>query len=220
MASKIVTPDTHVSFQDLAKAYKKCRLGKRPSLAQTRFETRLGRELIFLEREIRMRTYSPSPYHCFSVSHPKPREIFAAQFRDRIIHHCILDKLEKDWEKRFYAFSFACRKNQGPLKALQYLKRKSHSVLRKGRPLFVLQLDIASFFVSIQRNLLKDLLLERIFPNSDLAFLIHQVFNHAPQKNVSSTWGLCPGLIPAEKSLFFRPDNEGLPIGNHQPIRR
>ena len=202
-------------FSDLVTAYKKCRQGKKPSNAQIRFESRLGNELLTLFEEIKRKSYQPKPYHCFSVTHPKPREIFAAHFRDRLIHHCILEKLEHSWEKRFFAYSFACRKNLGPLKAVSHLQKKAQILLRSHeKRLFVLQLDIASFFVSIHRPTLKTLLLQGLNPHSELAYLIRAVFDPVPQKNVSSTFGLKRELIPFEKSLFNRPDEFGLPIGN------
>jgi len=39
------------------------------------------------------RKYTPSQYGCFFVRDPKPREIFASHFDDRIIHHLIVDML-------------------------------------------------------------------------------------------------------------------------------
>jgi len=43
----------------------------------------------------------------------KLREIFAADFRDPIVHHILVDYLEKIWEPKFIFDSYACRKNKG-----------------------------------------------------------------------------------------------------------
>src|SRR5438045_3080548 len=89
------------SFHDLLVAYKNCRLHKPANRSQIRFENRLGESLIKLEQSIRNGTYKPAPAKCFVVTHPKPREIFAAQFQDRVIHHLVVSKLEPIWERKF-----------------------------------------------------------------------------------------------------------------------
>jgi len=46
-------------------------------------------------------TYSPSPFSCFAVKDPKIREIFAPDYKDRIIHHLLIDRIEKFIDKKF-----------------------------------------------------------------------------------------------------------------------
>jgi hypothetical protein len=58
--------------------------------------------------ELLTRKYNPSRYGCFFVKDPKPREIFAPNFNDRIIHHMLVDMLS-GIEKVFIDDSFANR---------------------------------------------------------------------------------------------------------------
>jgi len=111
-----------ITFEDLLKAYRSCRIGKVASNAQIIFEMKLGKNLSDLETEIKTRTYRPSPYRTFIVTRPKPREIFAANFRDRVIHHLIVSRVESIWEKKFYHGSFACRIGRGTHGALKYFR--------------------------------------------------------------------------------------------------
>lgn len=66
-----------------------------------------------LEKEITEGSYRPSQFSCFAVQDPKPREIFAPHFRDRIIHHLLVDKIGPLIDKRFIHTSFANRKEKG-----------------------------------------------------------------------------------------------------------
>ena len=204
-----------ITFQDLLVAFKSCRCGKKPSNAQTTFELRLGKNLLELENEIKNRTYRPSPYRTFIVTHPKPREIFAANFRDRIIHHLVVSRLEPIWEKKFYYGSFACRKGRGTHGALNYFKSLYKRIGQGGnKEVWALQLDIASFFITINRPILKKLLLESIL-DEELSWLVDVTFENDPRINATIGSSLVRRrLVPLEKSLFGRPPDDGLPIGN------
>jgi hypothetical protein len=58
-------------------------------------------------------SYKPNRSVCFFVKHPKLREVFAADFADRVVHHILVRHLEKTWEKIFIHDSYACRKGKG-----------------------------------------------------------------------------------------------------------
>lgn len=204
-----------VTFQALLESYKSCRIGKRPSIQQICFETRLGENLLKLANEINRRTYHPSRYLCFIVTHPKPREVFAANFRDRIVHHFIVARLEPMWERKFSPVSFACRDGLGTHGALSYFRRKTRSISQGGRkPVYALQLDIEAFFASIHRPTLRQLL-RREAQNETVRWLIDGVFRHDPRINVvfqgpSDEFA----RIPQPKSWFSKTPDEGIAIGN------
>jgi hypothetical protein len=86
---------------------------------------------------------------------PKLREIFAADFRDRIVHHTLVDYLEKIWEPKCIFDSYACRKDKGIHLGVKRLRGFLRKVTRKGsRGAFYLQLDIKNFFMSIDKNMM------------------------------------------------------------------
>jgi hypothetical protein len=60
-------------------------------------------------------TYSPSISIVFCISKPKLREVFAANFRDRIVHHILIRKLNPFIESKLINNTFACRKGKGTL---------------------------------------------------------------------------------------------------------
>ena len=202
------------TFEDVFNAYKECRIGKPANAQQTRLEFRLGENLVTLTREIQDRSYEPSRSTCFVVTHPKPREIFAAHFRDRIVHHLVISRLTPIWEPRFSPSSYACRKGMGTHGAIRELKKQVRKVSQGGlKTVHVLQLDLASFFVSINRPILKSLVLRQT--KDTLAWLIETIFESDARKNVyMQSPKKMFELIPSEKSWFSRPDDEGIPIGN------
>jgi RNA-directed DNA polymerase len=166
------------SFDDVATAYKHCRLGKQASTHQTRFEANLGKNLLQLHQALLSEKYKPFPTICFVVTKPKPREIFAAHFRDRIVHHLVVNRLSPCWEKKFIYSSFACRKGKGTHGALRYLQTQVRRVSQGGlRPVYALQLDLASFFVTIHRPTLCQLLTKQI-GNPLLHRLVETLYLH------------------------------------------
>ncbi len=52
--------------------------------------------LLELEEELRTQTYRPGPYRHFRITSPKPRRISAAPFRDRVVHHALVQQLTPD----------------------------------------------------------------------------------------------------------------------------
>lgn len=203
-------------FSDLLRAYRECRIGKPASSQQTQFEWSLGKNLLELVTEIHQETYTPSSSTCFIVERPCPREIFAAHFRDRIVHHLIVSKLTPFWELKFSSASFACRKKRGTHGAIRALEREIKRISRSGsKKVAVLKLDIASFFATINRDLLCKILLER---NGErlVRFLIPKTFGHDARTDFifKSNHRRVQALIPPHKSWLHQKSHQGLPIGN------
>lgn len=203
------------SFSDLVAAYRSCSAGKAPSIHQTRFEKRLLGNLIELHLEIHRRQYKPSRSTCFVVTDPKPREIFAAHFRDRIVHHLIVAELEKRWEPKFSNASFACRRGRGTHGALKDFQRQIRSISRGGQiKVWALQLDLAAFFVSIDRPVLCDLILKEI-RHPILHYLSEISYMHDARKNCRMIGDISlRSLLASGRSWFDRAPHEGLPIGS------
>lgn len=74
-------------FADLRRAYYDARRHKSNKPYQLRFEEDLESNLNELCDELFNRSYQPHPSTCFIITDPKKREVFAAEFRDRIVHH-------------------------------------------------------------------------------------------------------------------------------------
>ena len=101
------------SWPNLFEAARRAALGKkrRPEVAAFLFD--LEPRLAQLRRELLDGSYQPGPYRMFRIFEPKPREISAAPFRDRVVHHALTSVLEPVFERRFSPNSFACPSGQG-----------------------------------------------------------------------------------------------------------
>ncbi len=140
-----------------------CRRRKRNTINALRFEASLLDNLLDLRSRLQDGTYSPSRSVCFVAKQPKLREIFAADFRDRVVHHLLVPEIEKVFEPKFNHDSYACRKGKGTHAAVARLRHFMNCVTRGGRvAAWFMQLDIRSFFMSIDREILLGILKKNI----------------------------------------------------------
>ena len=196
-------------------AYLDCRRNKRSSSSALTFELNLERNLMQLHSELKTGTYQPGKSICFVVTHPKPREVWAADFRDRIVHHLLYNHVGQRIERGFIADSCACITGRGTLYAAQRLEAKVRSITHNWqRPAHYLKCDLANFFVAIDKRVLEQLLRERI-TESPWQSLALQILMHDPRENyeLRSPRRLL-NRVPQHKRLTSQPAHLGLPIGN------
>jgi hypothetical protein len=102
-----------LSLEDVFAAYYECRRHKRKRSGALRVEVHLEKNLVDLWREINSGTWTPGASTVFIVDKPVTREIFAAAFRDRIVHHLVTGRLNPLFEKYFIYDSYSCRTGRG-----------------------------------------------------------------------------------------------------------
>jgi len=203
------------SFQNLISAYYQCRKRKRLKSQPSKFEFHLEKEIINLEKLLENYTWKPLPFSVFVVTEPKIREIFAAEFRDRVIHHLLYNYLSPIFEPKFIFDSYACRKSKGTHRAIKRLSQFLRKITVNDRKkVFYLQADIQNFFPSINHNILFHLIQEHV-RNPDILWLTKTIIYYDCTKNPIKKGQLSLfGLVPPHKSLFNVPPGQGLPIGN------
>jgi len=171
------------------------------------------------------RTYTPTTSTCFVVTRPKLREVFAANFRDRIVQHWICLRLEPLFEQRFQEqgnVSFNCRKEYGTTKAVEKLSNDMKIVSKHYKyEAYIGKFDIRSFFMSIDCQVLEDLLIPFIRQNYEgddietLIYLTQATIRHAPQNDCERRGDLTLwDKLEKHKSLFYAQPMTGMPIGN------
>lgn len=199
---------------ELFQAYYDCRATKRNSASALAFEEGLERNLMALYHELIDGAYRPGPSICFVVERPKVREVWAAQFRDRIVHHLLYNRVADRFHRRFIHDSYACIPGRGTHKAVARMEHMARSLTHNWqRTGYVLKMDVANFFVSIDRHILDGLLARRIHEPWWLA-LCRTVLHHNPTRDAhiqSPDWLM--RRVPPHKSLF-QAGGKGLPIGN------
>jgi len=207
--------DAGPTIEAVFDAYFDCRKAKRNSINQLRFEVDLEANLVALHRELRSGDYRTGCSVAFVVTHPKIREVWAADFRDRVVHHVIYNAISERYYRRFIRDNYACIPGRGMHDGLRRVSGFARSVTRNWtRPAYFLRADVASFFNSIDRHLLIDLA-GRHVPEEWIRALISQIVLHDPRTNVSlrSPAALFE-RVPRHKSLLHAPPGKGLPIGN------
>lgn len=211
-----------IALEDVFKAYYDCRKSKRRTINALSFELDFERELVRLWQEINSGTYKIGRSIAFIVQKPVQREVFAADFRDRVVHHLVISKINSLFEKEFIADSYSCRAGKGTLYGVKSVQTQIEACSEGyTRDCYVLKLDIRSFFMSIDKTILYRMLhqfLEEQYHQPDktiLLRLIKQIIFNCPEDNCvikghRADWN---GL-PYYKSLFWSARCCGLPIGN------
>jgi len=74
---------------DVFRAYYDARKNKRNTRSQLDFEFNLEENLVRLYEELRNHTYKVGKSVCFITGSTVKREVFAAHFRDRVVHHLL-----------------------------------------------------------------------------------------------------------------------------------
>lgn len=212
-------------YQELFEAYHKARVGgKRKTNDEHRFEINDIENLLNLRDTILARKYHPSRGVAFIIHDPVIREVFAAPFVDRIVHHFLFKYANSWWEPRFVNSSYSCRKTKGTLYGIKDLQRKIRRVSKNGaRPTIVIKRDLKGYFMSLNHHKLYERIcwgLNRQFPNGGelyrtLKYLWHEIIFDSPTENVrirgkKSDWD----ELPTDKSLFYQPKERGIVIGN------
>lgn len=211
-----------VYTDDMLQAYYDCRRNKRRTASAVVYEMDYESRLIALRDRINTRTYAPGKSICFVVSRPRYREVFAASFEDRIVHHYMAIRLEPLFEEVFSPRTFNCRKGKGQLYGINMLRNDIIECSQHyTASCWIMKLDLSGFFMSIDKQLLSGLLDDFIVKNykgediEDLRYVCRVVILHSPEKNCErhspiDMWQ----HLPANKSLFTNGEGKGVAIGN------
>lgn len=205
------------SFENIYRAYRECRKNKRNTHNALIYEINLLENLWSLQKELESRSYRIGRSICFLTNSPKLREVFAADFRDRVVHHILVRELEKIYEHRFIHDVYNNRKNRGIHQAAKRAQRFMHA----SQGGWYLQLDIKGFFYSLDKNILfkqifSDLQRYLRSPKKEqILYLANKIIYHDPTKNYIFKGDATKlALLPPHKTLFKIPKQKGLPIGN------
>lgn len=223
-----------LSFEELLlllhRAYREARKHKRNTINQLRFEKDLEHSLFTLASELYDGSYELSPSICFINELPVKREIIAADFRDRVVHHLLYNWLYPIFDRQFIYDSYSCRVGKGTLFGVNRARVFVSSASKNfNQECYALRLDISGFFMAIDRDVLYHLIMDGLnrsrwgrvsgvtpIPDQNFCeFLIRKFVYHDPLqlakfKSPNCAWD----NLPPNKSLMNASANCGLPIGN------
>lgn len=211
-----------VTTDGLLEAYYDCRKSKRRTASAIMYEIDYGSKLIALRDRINNRTYQPGKSICFVVTRPRYREVFAATFEDRIVHHWIALRLEPLFEEVFSPRTFNCRKGKGQMYGVNMLYNDIKECSQNyTHDCYIAKLDLQGFFMSINKVMLAGMIDRFIldyYKDNDieeLRYLCRVVILHCPEKSCERHSPLHYwSYLPANKSLFTNGEGLGVAIGN------
>ena len=211
-----------IDFETILEAYLDCRKRKRSTVGATEFELNYVHNLVELMNEVNLRHYRIGKSICFVVRYPRYREVFAGEFRDRIIHHYIALRLEPLFEQIFCDRTYNCRKGKGQLAGVTQLAEDIRDESENyTKDAYVMKVDLKGFFMSIIKSKLARMVDDFIVEyykgddKEDLRWICNLVVMHRPELNCerrSPLWMW--NFIPKEKSLFTNGEDRGIAIGN------
>jgi len=190
-----------VSFENLLCAYRKARRGKQSRDSVAEFSLNLEPKLLTLRRELDAGEYKPGAYRLFTIHERKPRIIAAAPFRDRVVHHAVMNLIEPPLDRTFIEDCYACRLGKGVHAAVDRYQAWAQ------RFTYVLKMDIQQYFSSIDHAILKAKLRRKIKDRHALE-LLDRIIDGSPPVDTP------PSYFPGDDLLTCLTRRRGIPIGN------
>jgi len=167
-----------IAFDNLYRAFVGASHGKRDRPEVREFEYHLEPRLWEIRRRLEAGSYPWGAYRRFRITDPKNREIRAAPFGDRVVHHALFNVLDPIVRRGFIADTYACIPGRGTHLAVQ---RYRDFVRARAGCGYVLQCDIKSFFASVDHAVLQTLLVRRI-GNARVLALVMSLITHGGER--------------------------------------
>lgn len=189
------------SFPNLLLAAQKAARSKRFRPHVLAFFNDFERNLLQLQHELQTHAYAPGNYSTFYIYEPKKRLISAAPFRDRIVHHALINVIGPLFERRFIFDSYANRAGKGTHAAIRRLQK----FMQHAK--YVLKIDLRQYFPSIDLEILKQEI-RRVIGDLETLALIEKIIDGSnPQ--LETNW-----YFPGDDLFTPFARRRGLPIGN------
>jgi hypothetical protein len=213
-----------IPFSSIVLAFYDCENKKKSTNSYQRFHMHKEESLVFLWQSIVQGEYKTSMATVFVIDYPVLRDVFAAAFIDRVVHHYICMRINPLFESMFEQMgnvSMNCRKGYGQFAAQERVKKMMYNVSEGyTKDCWIYKGDIKSFFMSIDRDILWSLLepfIRANYKGDDLECLIYLMritlydnpINNCRKLSAPELWE----ALPKNKSSFFAPKGKSLQIG-------
>lgn len=166
--------DIICDYENLYKAYKKAKCGKKFNGSSAKFQTMSLEGLHLLKEQLENQTYRMNPYNEFKVYEPKERVIKSCSFKDKVVQHCLCDNiLYPRLESEFIKTNYAGQKGKGTHFGMDCLRDQMLDFYKvNGLNGWILKCDIKKFFYQIDHEILKDIV-DYHFPDEYAKWLNH-----------------------------------------------
>lgn len=211
-----------LTFEEIYEAYNLCLKNKKKKMGTYNFvNENLCKNLIELLDELNKREYVPKQSNCYVITDPALREIYAAQFTDRIVQHLYMREVESILEKELVDGCCSCRKGRGNDYALKLLKIYLKETSKTGKEnCFFLKIDLSGYFMSINRKQVSCKFTELIKEKYNgkhkdlLLYLTPIIFENNPSLNcIQKCTEKMRNKVPNRRKMNIE-SNFGMAIGN------
>ncbi len=180
-----------ISVENLFRAWKQFRKGKRSKKDVAEFELNLESNIFSLHEKLAMGIWKPDPYVELYVQDPKLRKIHKASVRDRVLYQAVYATLYQVFDKHFIHDSYSSRDRKGTHRGVKKFEEFARKITGNyTRPGFALKCDIRRFFDSIDHTILIRIIKNKIHNEKFLGLIIRII------------------------DSFFVTNGKGLPLGN------
>lgn len=156
--------DTITDFNNLYKAHKSCRKGKRWKDSVAIYDIRGLECTAALQRLLIAEGYKISPYNCFELNERgKVREIKSTKYHDRVVQKCLMDELLTPMVvPTFINTNAASIKDRGTDYSMKMLKKHMRQCVNKYGAGYILACDMHHYFDTIPHEYIVKYFEERI----------------------------------------------------------
>lgn len=165
-------------------AFYKAMKGKRMSREVLLFEKNFEENVLELRNEILSGDVSVGEYEYFYIEDPKLRLICAASFKERVLHHAIMNVSHQYFERNLIETTYATRPEKGVYQAID----RARIAMRQYK--YVAKFDFRKYFDSISHRILNKKL-ARLFKDKTLLGIMAEIIES-----------------------YSKSEGKGIPIGN------
>lgn len=211
-----------LEFEELYGAYILCLKNKKRKMGTYNFVNQdLCKNLLEILDELNNRKYVPKASNCYVITEPALREIYAAQFKDRVVQHFYLMEIEDILENKLVDGCSSCRKGKGTDYALKLLKKYLVETSNSGKEdCYFLKIDLSGYFMSIDRKQISNKfnkIIEEEYKGKHkdlLKYLTPIIFENNPALNCKYKCNENIRKIVPERRKMNSKSNYGMAIGN------
>lgn len=189
------------AFENLYLASRKAEKGKRFRHEVAAFNAQRAENILEIQKLLRAGEYPFGRFRTIRIYQPKPRIISAAPYRDRVVHHTVINVIGPLFEHKFIRDSYANQKGKGTHAALN----RCTQFIRRFK--YVLQLDIRKYFPSIDHEILLAEITRTIRCRKTME-LIAQIIRTSNLQEPANVY------FPGDDLFTPHERRRGLPIGN------
>lgn len=190
------------SWDNLLLAADRARRGKRRRPDVEQWWMRRESELASLQARLISGTWEPGGYRLFLIHEPKRREIAAAPFGDRVVHHALCALLAPVLQRRFIARSYSCQVGKGTTAARECCRQLTN------RYRYVLKCDVQKFFPNLDHEFLRRSLFHWVTCPKVRKLVSGIIASYQTPQGIPSMW------FPGEDWVESSSRPRGVPIGN------